>query len=90
MVDEEYEEDNEDDEDGEDSKYEDGDITESGKPYLKLVGRDGNAFSILGFARRAARKAGWPAEKVAEYSEKAMSGDYNHLLGITMEYFEVE
>jgi len=34
------------------------------KPKLKLVGEDGNAFSILGQARQAAKKAEWPKEKL--------------------------
>src|SRR5882724_635534 len=41
------------------------------KPKLKLVGQDGNAFAILGLARRAAQTAGWPPEKVKEYMTKA-------------------
>lgn len=59
------------------------------KPKLKLLGKDGNAFAILGAAGQAARKAGWQKEKITEYTEKAMSGDYNHLLIVTMEYFDV-
>ncbi len=29
------------------------------KPFLQLVGTDGNAFAILGAAIRAAKRAGW-------------------------------
>ena len=36
---------------------------EKKKPELKLVGTDGNAFSILGKARRAWREAGLPIEE---------------------------
>ncbi len=60
------------------------------KPKLKLVGVDGNAFVIMGLAQRAARKAGWSAEQIEEYLAKAKSGDYDNLLAVTMEYFEVE
>jgi len=59
------------------------------KPELRLVGEDGNAFAILGAAQRAARKAGWPKEKVEEMMNKAKSGDYDHLLQTMMEYFDV-
>ena len=38
--------------------WRDGDTVES-KPTVKLIGTDGNAFSILGLAIRAAKKAGW-------------------------------
>jgi hypothetical protein len=59
------------------------------KPFLQLTGEDGNAFSIMGRARRAARRAGWSKEKITEYTGKCMSGDYDHLLQVTMEYFDV-
>jgi hypothetical protein len=59
------------------------------KPKLKLIGKDGNAFSILGRAKRALQKAGRENE-IEEYMEEATSGDYDHLLRVTMEWFEVE
>jgi hypothetical protein len=60
------------------------------KPKLKLVGLDGNAFAILGRASQAARKAGWTKEQQDKYRAAAMSGDYDNLLQVTMEYFDVE
>jgi len=60
------------------------------KPTLQLVGTDGNAFSILGKAMKAAKRAGWSKERIAVYIEEAMSGDYDHLLQTTMKYFDVE
>lgn len=59
------------------------------KPPLKLVGEDGNALAILGAARKAARKADWSEEKIAAFMEEAKSGDYNHLLRVVMENFDV-
>jgi len=94
-MDEDYEDDettcDEDEEDyeEEESQYEDGEITEEGKPYLKLIGTDGNALSVIARAQRAARTAKWPQEKIEEYRKKAMSGDYNNVLATTMEYFDV-
>lgn len=61
-----------------------------GRPPLALVGQDGNAFMILGLAFRAAKKAGWSQERIDEYKQKATSGDYDRLLGVTMEYFDVQ
>ena len=56
---------------------------------LELVGHDGNAFAILGQAQKALRRAKkldlWP-----EIRTKAMSGDYDNLLRVMMEYFDVE
>lgn len=60
------------------------------KPILELSEQDGNAFLIMGKAVKVARKAGWSQEKIDEYMEKAQSGDYDHLLQVTMEYFDVE
>lgn len=59
------------------------------KPELELTGHDGNAFSILGRARRVAKRAGWSTEKIEEYTKKATSGSYDELLAVTMEYFDV-
>lgn len=56
------------------------------KPILQLVGEDGNAFAILGKARRVARENKMDWETI---SKEAMSGDYDHLLQVMMEYFEV-
>jgi hypothetical protein len=49
-------------------------------PRLRLVGEDGNAFSILGRWRRAAKNVGWTPGQIAAVHEHATSGDYNHLL----------
>jgi hypothetical protein len=59
------------------------------KPKLTLVGYDGNAFSILGRARRAAQDAGWDPETVKRYTDEATGGDYDNLLRVTIEYFDV-
>jgi len=59
------------------------------KPKLKLVGMDGNAFMVLGLAKRAADKAKWPKDKWETVRNEMMAGDYNHLLATAMENFEV-
>ena len=59
------------------------------KPKLQLIGRDGNAFSILGRAKRALVEAG-REDEVQEYVEEATAEDYDHLLQVTMRWFEVE
>jgi hypothetical protein len=57
---------------------------------VQLVGNDGNAFSILGNCKTAAKKAGLTKKQIDEFLNEAMSGDYSHLLGTCMEYFEVD
>ena len=59
------------------------------KPVLELSGQDGNAY-IIGRACRALREHGYTREEVAEYEKDAMSGNYDHVLQVTMKWCEVE
>lgn len=47
---------------------------------VKLVGEDGNAFSIIGRVQRALRTKGVSAEEIDAFRAEATSGDYDHLL----------
>jgi hypothetical protein len=47
---------------------------------VKLVGRDGNAFFILGATIKALRKAGATKEETDTFLTEAKSGDYDKLL----------
>jgi len=60
------------------------------KPTVQLSGQDGNAFMILGLCQKAAKRAGWPAEKIASVMTEMRGGDYDHLLQTAMKYFEVD
>ena len=55
------------------------------KVKLTLVGLDGNAFSLMGAFKSAARKQGWTADEVAAVTDECMKGDYNHLLCTLMD-----
>jgi hypothetical protein len=57
---------------------------------LKLIGIDGNAFVIIGSARRMMKRAKMEEETIDKFTKEATSGDYDHLLQTVMEYFEVE
>ena len=59
------------------------------KPEVTLVGQDGNAFSIMGTCRRAWQKAGKDMAEWEKIQEDMMSDDYNHLLFVAMEHFDV-
>ena len=59
------------------------------KPKLRLIGEDGNAFFILGKARKVALEAGWTKEKIDEFMTKATAGNYDHLLSVCREYFDI-
>lgn len=56
---------------------------------VKLVGTDGNAFSILGNVRRALRKGKVSQEEIDAFCDEAMSGDYNDLLFTCMRWVDV-
>ncbi len=56
---------------------------------VKLIGNDGNAFSIMGAVTKAMRRAGVSREEQDEYFKQATAGDYNQLLLTTMEWVEV-
>jgi hypothetical protein len=55
---------------------------------VELVGRDGNAFAIIGRVRRALREAGVPEEEIRRFVEEAMAGDYDDMLRTVMRYVE--
>ena len=60
------------------------------RPRMKLIGEDGNIFSILGRASSLLRENGMP-DRAKEMSERVFqSGDYAAALGIISEYVETE
>jgi len=56
---------------------------------VQLSGEDGNAFMIISRVRCALKKAGASEEQVEEYSNEAMSGDYDNVIATTMRWVEV-
>ncbi len=56
---------------------------------VSLVGRDGNAFAVLGAVRSQMVKAEIPKKDIDQFFEEAMSGDYDHLLRTVMKYVTV-
>jgi len=56
------------------------------KITMKLVGLDGNAFSVMGAFSRQAKREGWEQKEIDLVLNEAMSGDYNHLLATIMEH----
>ena len=59
-------------------------------PRMKLAGRDGNIFAILGRAARLLRENSQP-EQVSEMIDRVyQSGDYYKALAIVSEYVETE
>lgn len=59
------------------------------KPKVKLVGRDGNAFYIMGAVRQALAQAKYSRDEIDNVMKEMQSGDYNNLLRVAMKYCEV-
>ena len=60
------------------------------KPTVKLIGTDGNIFSVLGKCTQALKKNG-QAKEAKELTEKVFScHSYDDALVLCMEYVEVE
>lgn len=53
-----------------------------------LVGVDGNAFAVMGYVCKAMRETGFTKDEITAYQNEAMSGDYNNLLCVSMEYID--
>jgi len=60
------------------------------KPTVKLIGEDGNAFAVMGSVKNALRQAGADQEYIDKYLKETTSGDYDHLLVVSLEYVDVE
>ena len=56
---------------------------------LKLVGEDGNAFSIMARARQLLRRNG-RADLIEQFTKECTSGDYDNLLATCARYFDCE
>ena len=50
------------------------------KVKMTLVGLDGNAFALLGAFQKNARRQGWSEEEIKKVLDKAMNGNYEHLV----------
>ena len=60
------------------------------KPTVKLIGQDGNAFSIMGRVKKALMLAGADKEYIDKYLKESTIGDYSYLLTVSMEYVNVD
>lgn len=56
---------------------------------VSLIGRDGNAFAIMGAVEKALRKGGISQEEISTYLKESMSGDYDNLLRTAMSWVSV-
>ena len=59
------------------------------RPRVRMVGEDGNVFSIFGRVRRAFREIG-RLDLYEEFHAEAIKGDYDQVLGLVMRYCDVD
>ncbi|MBQ7659501.1 MAG: hypothetical protein IJS26_01985 [Alphaproteobacteria bacterium] len=57
---------------------------------VKIIGANGNAFCILGICTREMRRHKLPQSEIDNFMSEATHGDYNHLLCVVMNWFNVE
>lgn len=57
---------------------------------VKLTGRSGNAFAVLGAVKQALKQHKVAQEDIDAFVDKATSGDYNDLLATAMQTVDVE
>jgi len=55
---------------------------------VELIGHNSNAFNLLALCKRAAM-AEWTKDEWLEFQNKAVDGNYDHLLATIQEYFDV-
>lgn len=57
---------------------------------VKLIGEDGNAFSIIGKVKKELKRSGYDNTFIEKFIDEATSGDYDHLLKTVMKYVYLE
>ncbi len=57
---------------------------------VPMAGEDGNAFSILGRCKKAARRADVPKREIDKFVMEAQREDYDHLVATVQKWFNVE
>ena len=53
-----------------------------------VVGVDGNAFSVMGYVRRAMKECHKTKAEIDAYTKDAMSSDYTHLINVSVEVID--
>lgn len=54
------------------------------RPIIDLTGPDGNAFALIGYAKRFGRELGYDTDNIIE---EMTSSNYDNLLEVFEEYF---
>ena len=57
---------------------------------INIIGKDGNAFNILGICVSAMKKHKLPKSEINNFIAEATSDNYDNLLCVVMAWFNVE
>ena len=57
---------------------------------VKIVGVNGNAFNILGICTREMKRHNLPKSEIDTFMTEATRGNYDNLLCVVMNWFNVE
>lgn len=57
---------------------------------VNIIGRDGNAFFILGACTSTMKQHKLPQSEIDSFMKEATAGNYDHLLCVVTEWFNVE
>lgn len=60
------------------------------RPPCKLIGEDGNVFNVIGRVKRALSRAGHPDLATQWVEEATSKHSYDEVLGLAMDYVDVE
>ena len=58
------------------------------KKEYSLIGVNGNAFSVMGYVRQAMKETGFTKNEIEAYTKDATSGDYDHLLVVSIDMID--
>jgi hypothetical protein len=58
--------------------------------HVQLVGQDGNPMFIVTRVRQALKEGGATFDQIKEFSDEALSGDYNHVLQTCMKWVRTD
>lgn len=57
---------------------------------VKLIGQDGNAFTIIGAVKHKLRRGGVDSAEIDQFVTEATSGDYDNVIQTTLRWVSVK
>jgi hypothetical protein len=64
-------------------------VNRNRRPRVRLDGLGQNKFAILKACIVAAKEVDWPEERIEVFATYAVNGDFEHLIAVIKEHFDV-